>query len=570
MATKDKLINLEDLKVLSDHVEGEVTDLKSDLTYLTDDEAFTSMFRSMFALKIWYGSQFRNYTTRLSTTTPLSFPFDVTVNNPFYALSILLWSSKTTSSDTLISNTAYTDKEVTIPANSFFTVTYSKTGNAECSLSDADLVTIKVAKTKEIDEGISLNHEILENAFSLNNSLVWEQGRYSAKHGGKESSAQRIRTVDFLSDKIGVIFGTSNLYILLHAWSTESYGDVFQGTWTGSVFEKTTAGTLVHEQIDLTAIKAEYPNYKFKLTARIGDGTSNVAVTDGTKIYCGIIYKNKEFVDYEKIARSVNRIADNLPVPHQSIVGYKYAYNLGFRAFLCDLRFTADNVPICQHDAYMNENYSDVYLNGSLVPKDPPVYFADKTLAELQAYDFGVYKGSAYSNTKILTLEEMLKLCKNLGCYVYLEMKVYPMTEEQFAAVFALIYKYGMTSKVVWAPQSISAVNQLHGINQNVYIQFHTNTAGSYENLPDTFVEAIVNATNDYNRGHNTMIVPLSVGLSDSQLKTLSENGIGLVAGIAGNSELTLLERYINERPAFVEGLTEKTIIGKHLYESEF
>lgn len=32
MATKDKLINLEDLKVLSDHVEGEVTDLKSDLT----------------------------------------------------------------------------------------------------------------------------------------------------------------------------------------------------------------------------------------------------------------------------------------------------------------------------------------------------------------------------------------------------------------------------------------------------------------------------------------------------------------------------------------------------------
>lgn len=31
MATKDKIVNLEDLKVLSDHVEGEVTDLKSDL-----------------------------------------------------------------------------------------------------------------------------------------------------------------------------------------------------------------------------------------------------------------------------------------------------------------------------------------------------------------------------------------------------------------------------------------------------------------------------------------------------------------------------------------------------------
>lgn len=38
MATKDKLINLEDLKVLSDHVEGEVTDLKSDLDLLAEGQ----------------------------------------------------------------------------------------------------------------------------------------------------------------------------------------------------------------------------------------------------------------------------------------------------------------------------------------------------------------------------------------------------------------------------------------------------------------------------------------------------------------------------------------------------
>jgi hypothetical protein len=40
MATKDKLINLEDLKVLSDHVEGEVTDLKSDLSDIWDVTRF--------------------------------------------------------------------------------------------------------------------------------------------------------------------------------------------------------------------------------------------------------------------------------------------------------------------------------------------------------------------------------------------------------------------------------------------------------------------------------------------------------------------------------------------------
>lgn len=43
MATKDKLINLEDLKVLSDHVEGEVTDLKSDFNDV-EDTAYSELF----------------------------------------------------------------------------------------------------------------------------------------------------------------------------------------------------------------------------------------------------------------------------------------------------------------------------------------------------------------------------------------------------------------------------------------------------------------------------------------------------------------------------------------------
>lgn len=44
MATKDKLINLEDLKVLSDHVEGEVTDLKSDLSEITTEVNSVNIF----------------------------------------------------------------------------------------------------------------------------------------------------------------------------------------------------------------------------------------------------------------------------------------------------------------------------------------------------------------------------------------------------------------------------------------------------------------------------------------------------------------------------------------------
>lgn len=63
MATKDKLINLEDLKVLSDHVEGEVTDLKSDLSEIIDaPENIIDYNLSNF-------KQFTNYTGTYTATS---------------------------------------------------------------------------------------------------------------------------------------------------------------------------------------------------------------------------------------------------------------------------------------------------------------------------------------------------------------------------------------------------------------------------------------------------------------------------------------------------------------------
>lgn len=541
---------------------------KNEVKYMTDNESFTTWVRTLFSLKIWYNVNFRNQSNRLSITTPLCFPFDVTFNNPFYAIIVYIWSSGVASSDTLISQTVYYDKECTIKAGTFFTITYSKANNVDfSSASESSAVYAEATIFKNISSKIEDGESKFANAFTLSNNLTWEQGRYSATHGGAESTNQRIRTTGYIPDTIGIIFGGDDYQIELLAW----FNNVFIGTYKGGfLFEKTTTGTLMHSKIDLTKIKNAFPQYQYKLTIKKGDGTADLATTEGANIYTGEVYTIPNVVDYDSIIRSVNRIADDLPVPHQSIAGYKYAYSLGFRNMLCDLRFTSDitPIPICQHDAYMNENYSDVYLNGSIVPKDPPVYFADLTYADLQAYDFGVYKGAQFSGTKILSLEQMLKLCKFLGCCVYLEMKVYPMTTAQFDAVFALIRKYGMEKNVVWAPQSIYAVNQLHEYEPNVYIQFHSNTAGQYTDIPDTYISAIVNATNDYNRGHNTILVPLSVGISDAQMKSLSDAGVGLCGGYTTwNTHAEYIDRWITERPAYIESLSEHIIVGRYVYE---
>ena len=155
--------------------------------------------------------------------------------------------------------------------------------------------------------------------------------------------------------------------------------------------------------------------------------------------------------DYNEVIKSVSRIADGLTVPHQSIVGFTTAYKYGFRAMLCDLRFTSDNVPVLEHDAYLNQHYSDVYLNGSLVTANT-VEIASTTYENLLQYDFGYYKGSAYANTRIMTFEQMLDLCKKLGCEVHIETKT-DLTSTQYGIVFGLIRQYGMEKKTVWKTQ---------------------------------------------------------------------------------------------------------------------
>lgn len=273
---------------------------------------------------------------------------------------------------------------------------------------------------------------------------------------------------------------------------------------------------------------------------------------------------------YDNIVRTVNRIADALPFPRQSILGYKFAYALGFRNMLCDLRFTSDNVPVCFHDEYLNQTYQDVMdSNHNFISTDPPVYVNQITYAQFNTYDVGYYRGEGFANTRVLSLEQMLNLCRYLGCRVYLEMKVTP-TDEQYGIVFDLIHKYGMDKNVVWSPQSIAQVGSISGYNPNVYIQYHTNISGHYTEMPDGVINTILAATNDYNKGHNTIILPSDVSITDEQLATLAEHGIGICTGTAETT--AYIDTYISrgaKYKCFVESMSQTFLVGKYMRDSQ-
>jgi len=273
-------------------------------------------------------------------------------------------------------------------------------------------------------------------------------------------------------------------------------------------------------------------------------------------------------LQYDNIVKSVCRIADGLPVPHQSIIGYKTAYKNGFRAMLCDLRFTSDNVPVLEHDAKLNENYSDVYNSeGELVPTTPGVYIAQTTYEAMLNYDFGLYKGQQFAGTKIMTFEQMLNLCKCLGCEVHIEQKV-SMTEQQYGIVFGLIRAYGMEQKCVWNPQNISDMQDLIGYEPNVFINLHTNLS-SGSALSDNTVNAIVAAVNNYNRGHVSITLTLGATMTQEQASALSAAGVGIM-GTTLNSPAQVLQYYNQGKPytSLTSVLSDTVIAGKILFDN--
>lgn len=168
-----------------------------------------------------------------------------------------------------------------------------------------------------------------------------------------------------------------------------------------------------------------------------------------------VIELNQKNLNYDAIVRSINRIADCLPEPLQTIPAYIHAYNIGYRILLCDLVFTADNIPVLSHDSYLNQYYNNVRTSEGTQIADPNnpenrVYFSKTNYSDLyNNYDFGVYKGDTYKGIHVPTFESMVNLCRSLGCELYVEVK--EMTEMQAAIATSIVQRYEMSEKTSWS-----------------------------------------------------------------------------------------------------------------------
>lgn len=153
-----------------------------------------------------------------------------------------------------------------------------------------------------------------------------------------------------------------------------------------------------------------------------------------------------QFLDFSQI-RSISRLgydvySEKTP-PEQSEESYRLAVENGFTILLCDLCFTKDSVPVCFHDENINRIARDE--NGQELEND--IKIADLTYEEILKYDFGIYKGEQYKGTRILKLEEKLRLAQRLNTELYIEIK--SGTKSEIGKAVNLSRQFGL--KISWA-----------------------------------------------------------------------------------------------------------------------
>ena len=148
---------------------------------------------------------------------------------------------------------------------------------------------------------------------------------------------------------------------------------------------------------------------------------------------------NVTALNYDLTVKAVAHRGYSAVAPENTLPAYKLAKANGFFYAETDVSFTSDGVPVCLHDATIDRTSDGTGNINSL------------TWAQVQQYDFGSWKSSAYAGTKIPSLQQFLELCRSIILHPYIELKnSATYTEAQIQSIVDLVEACGLKGKVTY------------------------------------------------------------------------------------------------------------------------
>lgn len=233
------------------------------------------------------------------------------------------------------------------------------------------------------------------------------------------NSDRRLATLDILHFDYDILLPKqSNFYVYLWTYTAQDGSGA-----TGQGWKYLTDGALV------------IPAGTYFRLLFVKDAASTTPLVD--------IYNNAIFKDIEIYKRPV--VMQTNPnmrsVAHQGysttsqtygnsrLSSYIGAKKHGFDFGECDIQFSSDGVPVCCHNASFSSGGTTVVI-------------AEHTLAELKTYNY-------YGET-IASLDEVVKLCKELGLGLYIDHLDGNWSDAYWNTIFETVKKYQMQDNVYW------------------------------------------------------------------------------------------------------------------------
>ena len=315
--------------------------------------------------------------------------------------------------------------------------------------------------------------------------------------------------------------------------------------------------------VDLSAIEgAAY----FRLTFRkYADGALTIKTTPlaaGVDAYNGLnevkeIAEPMRYIagayadDIEALGRrnvrDINHRGYRDVAPENTLPAFRLSKQHGFDYVEGDVFFTADNVPVLLHDATINRTARNA--DGTEI--ETAINISDITYEQALEYDFGIWKDPVYAGTKIPTFEQWVKLCRDLGMSMYIELK--QSSSEKVQALVDILDAYGMCSKASWISFNAAALGYVKAADESARLGYVVSTLSSTD----------IELASALKNGSNDVFVTISKGAATQ------EAADALMAAKLGMESWTVnSESEIINLPGYVTGVTSDSLRASEVLEN--
>ena len=408
--------------------------------------------------------------------------------------------------------------DVVIPKGIYFKLQIARVNEDTSETANVEEFTSAITLYTQFEKlnAVTKDIELLKHS----DDTVFEQG--SIITGSDYQSDNFIRTVGIVKGKRILINNTTNFSLHIVAYYYNNNG----------VFTESSPSELIVYSGDNVIFNPTSNN--FRLRVQRGNASS-ITPTDVSGVF-----KSISTITYTNIDRDRNRTislqykdimigfahrgASNL-APENTASAFKMAAEIGYIAIETDFRFTSDGVPVIIHDAQVDRTSN---LNGNV---------SDMTLAQLKAGDFGSWFYSEFTGEKILTFEECIKLCKQLGLLVVMEQKQW-LDADRIKQVCDIVKKYDMCDSVWWVGDTVSIIVQFANNIPNATIGYVV------DDIPSEYEAKLDELKNASDKVYISM---RNTKITEERASILRNKGIKLYAWtIDDESEILSLNPYVS------------------------